>query len=45
MCLRCMFFIMFSGSSHFSFPLFAFLSFLPFVEYRKDVKHDSIVAK
>lgn len=35
MYLCCMFFCMFSGSSHFSFPLFAFLSFLPFVE-RKD---------
>jgi len=45
MYLCCMFFCMFSGSSHFSFPLFAFLSFLPFVEYRKDVKHDSIVAE
>ena len=32
MYLCCMFFSMFSGSSHFSFPLFAFLSFLPFVE-------------
>lgn len=32
----CMFFSMFSGSSHFSFPLFAFLSFLPFVEYKND---------
>lgn len=32
MYLCCMFFCMFSGSSHFSFPLFAFLSFLPFVE-------------
>ena len=30
--LCCRFFCMFSGSSHFSFPLFAFLSFLPFVE-------------
>ena len=35
MYLCCMFFCMFSGSSHFSFPLFAFLSFLPFVEYKK----------
>ncbi len=35
MYLCCMFFCMFSGSSHFSFPLFAFLSFLPFVEYGK----------
>ena len=40
MYLCCMFFSMFSGSSHFSFPLFAFLSFLPFVEYEKDM--DSI---
>lgn len=36
MYLCCMFFCMFSGSSHFSFPLFAFLSFLPFVEMGKD---------
>ena len=36
MYLCCMFFCMFSGSSHFSFPLFAFLTFLPFVEYKKD---------
>ena len=36
MYLCCMFFSMFSGSSHFSFPLFAFLSFLPFVEYKND---------
>lgn len=35
MYLCCMFFCMFSGSSHFSFPLFAFLSFLPFVEREK----------
>lgn len=34
MYLCCMFFCMFSGSSHFSFPLFAFLSFLPFVELK-----------
>ena len=34
MYLCSMFFSMFSGSSHFSFPLFAFLSFLPFVEYK-----------
>lgn len=33
MYLCCMFFCMFSGNSHFSFPLFAFLSFLPFVEF------------
>ena len=36
MYLCCMFFCMFSGSSHFSFPLFEFLTFLPFVEYKKD---------
>ncbi len=36
MYLCCMFFSMFSGSSHFSFPLFAFLSFLPFVEYKNN---------
>ena len=35
MYLCCMFFSMFSGSSHFSFPLFAFLSFLPFVEVKE----------
>ncbi len=35
MYLCCMFFCMFSGSSHFSFPLFVFLSLLPFVEQRK----------
>ena len=34
MYLCCMFFSMFSGSSHFSFPLFAFLSFVPFIEYK-----------
>lgn len=33
MYLCCMFFCMFSGNSHFSFPLFVFLSFMPFVEY------------
>lgn len=37
MYLCSMFFCMFSGSSHFSFPLFAFLSFLPFVEYKSEV--------
>ncbi len=37
MYLCCMFFSMFSGSSHFSFPLFAFLSFVPFVEYKSEV--------
>lgn len=42
MYLCCMFFCMFSGSSHFSFPLFAFLSFLPFVEARKDDKNGSM---
>lgn len=36
MYLCCIFFSMFSGSSHFSFPLFAFLSFLPFVEGSKN---------
>lgn len=36
MYLCCMFFCMFSGSSHFSFPLFAFLSFMPFIEYKND---------
>lgn len=36
MYLCCMFFSMFSGSSHFSFPLFAFLSFVPFVVYKND---------
>ncbi|MBR5166482.1 MAG: O-antigen ligase family protein [Salinivirgaceae bacterium] len=38
MYLCCMFFSMFSGSSHFSFPLFAFLSFLPFVEVKEKVE-------
>lgn len=33
--LCCMFFCMFSGSSHFSFPLFTFLSFLPFIANNK----------
>ena len=42
MYLCCMFFCMFSGSSHFSFPLFAFLSFLPFVEYKNDSKSEKI---
>ena len=37
MYLCCMFFCMFSGSSHFSFPLFAFLSFMPFVEEKDAV--------
>ena len=36
MYLCCMFFCMFSGSSHFSFPLFAFLSLLPFVEVKNE---------
>ena len=36
MYLCCMFFCMFSGSSHFSFPLFAFLSFMPFIEYKNN---------
>ena len=39
MYLCCMFFSMFSGSSHFSFPLFAFLSFLPFIEYKNRMNH------
>lgn len=44
MYLCCMFFSMFSGSSHFSFPLFAFLSFLPFVEYKNVIeKKENIV--
>lgn len=43
MYLCCMFFCMFSGSSHFSFPLFAFLSFMPFVEYKKDSESMKIV--
>ena len=43
MYLCCMFFCMFSGSSHFSFPLFAFLSFLPFVEYKKDWESMKII--
>ena len=38
MYLCCMFFSMFSGSSHFSFPLFAFLSFLPFIEFKDEGK-------
>ena len=42
MYLCCMFFCMFSGSSHFSFPLFAFLSFLPFVEYKSEVKAEKV---
>ena len=42
MYLCCMFFSMFSGSSHFSFPLFAFLSFLPFVEYKSDVDAEKV---
>lgn len=42
MYLCCMFFCMFSGSSHFSFPLFAFLSFLPFVEYKSDVNAEKV---
>ncbi len=42
MYLCCMFFSMFSGSSHFSFPLFAFLSFLPFVETKvPELKRES----
>jgi hypothetical protein len=40
MYLCCMFFCMFSGSSHFSFPLFAFLSFLPFVEKVDNAKSE-----
>lgn len=42
MYLCCMFFCMFSGSSHFSFPLFAFLSFLPFVEYKDKQETDAV---
>lgn len=42
MYLCCMFFSMFSGSSHFSFPLFAFLSFLPFVEYKSEGKAEKV---
>lgn len=42
MYLCCMFFCMFSGSSHFSFPLFAFLSFLPFVEYKSEEKAEKV---
>ena len=42
MYLCCMFFSMFSGSSHFSFPLFAFLSFLPFVEYKSEEKAEKV---
>ncbi len=44
MYLCCMFFSMFSGSSHFSFPLFAFLSFLPFVEYKSEVSAEKVNA-
>ena len=44
MYLCCMFFSMFSGSSHFSFPLFAFLSFVPFVEYKNDRENQSVGA-
>lgn len=43
MYLCCMFFSMFSGSSHFSFPLFAFLSFMPFIEYKKDSESMKII--
>lgn len=42
MYLCCMFFCMFSGSSHFSFPLFAFLSFLPFWEYKNDLNAEKV---
>lgn len=36
-------FIMFSGNSHFSFPLFAFLSFIPFIyKYYIDQTKDTI---
>ncbi|MBR2195072.1 MAG: hypothetical protein IJ911_05590 [Salinivirgaceae bacterium] len=42
MYLCCMFFCMFSGSSHFSFPLFAFLSFLPFLEYKNDLNAEKV---
>lgn len=44
MYLCCMFFSMFSGSSHFSFPLFAFLSFVPFIEYKNDSENQSVGA-